>query len=199
MNIDDIYIERLEKYIGENGKIFRREKEIEIIDIRDVEIRYLLEETEKGYELSVMERGVKRYTIEEYFSESEKEIKRKLALTLKAHFGESIDDKRWQGFLKITDFEECKKLMNLYMEPEYYSIRNPQARKFNLEKEQEQYNIYFLYDNGEKKYFEKGESVSDAFFHLYYDVFCFKRGLKHIKEYQLLFDDNIEEIYHYLI
>ena len=61
------------------------------------------------------------------------------------------------------------------------------------------YNIYFLYDSGEKKYYEKGINVSDAFFHLYYDAFLFKRGIKHIEEYQILFDDKIENIYDYLI
>ena len=117
----------------------------------------------------------------------------------KAHFEEEIDYKKWQGFHEIKNFEECKKQMNLYLEPEYYSIMQPQARKFNLEKEQEQYNIYFLYDSGEKKYYEKGINVSDAFFHLYYDAFLFKRGIKHIEEYQILFDDKIENIYDYLI
>ncbi len=199
MDIDDIYIEQLKKYLGENAKIFRREKGIEVFHTRDIEIQYLLENTEKGYALSLIERGVKRYTMVEYFLESEKEIKRKLALTLKTHFEEEIDYKKWQGFHEIKNFEECKKQMNLYLEPEYYSIMQPQARKFNLEKEQEQYNIYFLYDSGEKKYYEKGINVSDAFFHLYYDAFLFKRGIKHIEEYQILFDDKIENIYDYLI
>jgi len=140
--LNDIYFETLEKYVGKKLDIIKGENTIKFYD--DVEIQYILEEKDKIYSFYIVERG-KRSKLAEYFSE--REMKRELALTIKAFLGEEIDYSKSKEFDNIKNLEECKKLMNRYIEREYYSIMNPEAMKINLEKEKDKYNIYFLNNN----------------------------------------------------
>lgn len=115
-----------------------------------------MEEKNNIYSFYVVERG-KRSKLAEYFSE--KEMKRNLAINIGGLFGETIDYNKSEEFNNIKDLKEGKKLMELYIEPEYYSIMNPQALKINLEQGEKQntYNIYVLTNRNrnEKRYIEK--------------------------------------------
>lgn len=190
INLDDIYIERLEKYVGKKIKIFKKENEIEFY--YDVEMQYILEEKDKVYYFYSVERG-KRSEIAKYFSE--KEMKRRIAINIKGFFGGTIDYNNLEKFRNIKNFEKGKELMSLYMEPEYYSIMEPKAIKINLEQgdNDDTYNIYFLSNKNEKKYIEKNADISFAFFRFYAESYYLKRSLKRMKEYEAIFEDKIEE------
>jgi len=187
--LDDIYFETLEKYVGKKLDIIKGENTIKFYD--DVEIQYILEEKDKIYSFYIVERG-KRSKLAEYFSE--REMKRELALTIKAFFGEKTDYGDLKKFRNISSLEEGKKLMSIYIESEYYSIMNSEAMKINLEnaEEKNRYNIYFLNDNYEKKYIERNIDISFAFFRFYNEARSLKRHFKMIKEYEMIFDDSIE-------
>lgn len=189
INLDDIYFEKLEKYVGKELNIFKEKNEIEFY--ADVEIQYILEEKDKIYSFYIVERG-KRSKLAEYFSE--KEMKQELALTIKGLFGEKIDYSNLKRFRNINSLDEGKRLMSIYVESEYYSIMNPEIMKINLEnaREEYKYNIYFLNDNNEKKYIEKDIDISFAFFRFYNEARSLKRHFKIIKEYEMIFDDSIE-------
>ena len=188
--LDDVYFEKLEKYVGKELNIFKRENKIEFY--YDWEIHYILEEKDKISSFYIVERGKKRSKLAEYFSE--KEMKQELALIIKGLFGEKIDYSDLKRFRNINSLDEGKKLMSIYVESEYYSIMNPEAMKINLEnaKEEYRYNIYFLNDSNEKKYIEKNIDISFAFFRFYNEARSLKRHFKIIKEYEMIFDDNIE-------
>jgi len=186
--LNDIYFETLEKYVGKKLDIIKGENTIKFYD--DVEIQYILEEKDKIYSFYIVERG-KRSKLADYFSE--REMKRELALTIKAFLGEEIDYSKSKEFDNIKNLEECKKLMNRYIEREYYSIMNPEAMKINLEKEKDKYNIYFLNNNNEKKYIEKNIDISFAFSRLYNEACYLKWYFNLINEYEVIFDDKIEE------
>ena len=185
--LDNIYFEKLEKYVGKKLDFIKRENEIEFYE--DVEIHYILEEKDKIYSFYIVERG-KRSKLADYFSE--KEMKQELALTIKAFFGEKVDYSKSKEFDNIKSLEECKKLMDKYIEQEYYSIMNPEVMKINLEKEKEKYSIYFLNDNNEKKYIEKYIDISFAFSRFYNEACYLKWYFNIIKEYEMIFDDSIE-------
>ena len=187
--LNDIYFETLEKYVGKKLDIIKGENTIKFYD--DVEIQYILEEKDKIYSFYIVERG-KRSKLAEYFSE--KEMKQELALTIKGLFGEKIDYNILEKCRNIKNLEEGKKLMDMYVESEYYSIMNPEIMKINLEnaREEYKYNIYFLNDNNEKKYIEKDIDISFAFFRFYNEARSLKRHFKIIKEYEMIFDDSIE-------
>ena len=189
INLDDEYLKKLEKYVGKKLEIFKEENEIKFYE--DVEIHYILEEKDKIYSFYIVERG-KRSKLAEYFSE--KEMKQELALTIKGLFGEKIDYNNLKRFRNINSLDEGKKLMSIYVESEYYSIMNPEIMKINLEnaREEYKYNIYFLNDNNEKKYIEKDIDISFAFFRFYNEARSLKRHFKIIKEYEMIFDDSIE-------
>lgn len=189
INLDDIYFEKLEKYVGKELNIFKEKNEIEFY--ADVEIQYILEEKDKIYSFYIVERG-KRSKLAEYFSE--KEMKQELALTIKGLFGEKIDYNILEKCRNIKNLEEGKKLMDMYVESEYYSIMNPEAMKINLENGEEEYrySIYFL-NNNEKKYIEKNIDVSFAFFRFCNEARSLKRSLKNMKEYEIIFEDKIEK------
>ena len=187
--LDDVYFEKLEKYVGKKLKIFKGENEIEFYD--DVEIQYILEEKNNIYSFYIVERG-KRAKLAEYFSE--KEMKQRLAITIKGLFGEKTDYSNLEKFRNIKKLEEGKKLMSIYVEPEYYSIMNPEVMKINLEEgKKDRYNIYFLSNNNEKKYIEKNINISSAFFRFYNEARRLKRYLKRMKEYEIIFEDKIEK------
>ena len=187
--LDNIYFEKLEKYVGKKLDFIKRENEIEFYE--DVEIHYILEEKDKIYSFYIVERG-KRSKLADYFSE--KEMKQELALTIKGLFGEKIDYSNLKRFRNINSLDEGKRLMSIYVESEYYSIMNPEIMKINLEnaREEYKYNIYFLNDNNEKKYIEKDIDISFAFFRFYNEARSLKRHFKIIKEYEMIFDDSIE-------
>ena len=190
--LDDIYFEKLEKYVGKKLKIFKGGNEIKFYD--DWEIHYILEKKEEIYSFYQVERGI-CHKPTEYFSE--KEMKRHLALTIKALFGKKVDKSKAKEFRNIKNLEAGKKLMELYMEPEYYSIMNPQALKINLEQgeEKDTYNIYFLNDRNEKKYMQKdlNTNTSSVFFRLYNETLYLKTSFQRVKEYELVFEDKLSE------
>ena len=196
--LDDIYFEKLEKYVGKKLKIFKGENEIEFY--ADVEIQYILEEKDKIYSFYIVERG-KRSKLAEYFSE--KEMKRNLAINIGGLFGETIDYNKSEEFNNIKDLKEGKKLMELYIEPEYYSIMNPQALKINLEQgeEKDTYNIYILTNRNEKRYIEKNIDICFAFSRFYNEALFLKVSLQRVKEYELVFEDKLseEEFYDFVI
>jgi len=189
INLDDEYLKKLEKYVGKKLDIIKEENEIEFYE--DVEIHYILEEKDKIYSFYIVERG-KRSKLAEYFSE--KEMKQELALTIKGLFGEKIDYNNLKRFRNINSLDEGKKLMSIYVESEYYSIMNPEIMKINLEnaREEYKYNIYFLNDNNEKKYIEKNIDSSFAFSRFYNEACYLKWHFNIIKEYEMIFDDSIE-------
>ena len=188
INLDDEYLKKLEEYVGKKLEIFKEENEIKFY--ADWEMHYILEEKDNIYSFYKVERG-KRSKLAEYFSE--KKMKQRLAINIKGLFGEKIDYSKPKEFNNIKNLEDGKKLIAVYIEPEYYSIMNPEAMKINLEKEKEKYHINFLNDSNEKQYLEKNIDVSFAFSRLYNEARYLKRFFNKIKEYEVIFDDKIEE------
>lgn len=186
--LDDAYFETLEKYVGKKLRIFTEEENrIEIYD--DVEIQYLLEQKDNVYSLYIIERG-KPSKEADFFSE--KELKQQFALIMKGLFGEPPDYSNLKPFYDIKGFEDGKKLIMQYGDPQYYSIMKPEPMKINLEKEKDTYNIYFLNNKKEKAYIEKNADAPFALFRLYTASLSLKRHFKIRREYERVFEEKLE-------
>lgn len=187
--LDIFYIEKLEEYIGKKIKIINQRNTIKVI--KDVEMQYILEEdTPNHYSFYCVERG-KPSLIANYSSVIK--MKRNFAIIMKGILGDSLDYSKLEKFRQVNDRTELEKLMELYIGKEYYSIIKPEKRKINLEYTREgKYNIYLLWDENQKYYFEQNAEIPFAFFRFYTTALSFKSDLEDIRQYQEIFKDKLE-------
>lgn len=187
--LDIWYIKKLEKYIGRKIKIINQRNKVKVIE--DVEMQYILEEdTPNHYSFYCVERG-KPSLIANYSSAIK--MKRNFAIIMKGRLGDSLDYSKLEEFRQVEDRTELEKLMELYIGKEYYSIIKPEKRKINLEYTKDQkYNIYVLWDENQKYYFEQNAEAPFAFFRFYTTALSFKSDLEDISQYQKIFRDKIE-------
>lgn len=187
--LDTFYIKKLEEYIGKKIKIINQRNTVKVIE--DVEMQYILEEdTPNHYSFYCVERG-KPSLIANYSSTIK--MKRNFAIIMKGILGDSLDYSKLEKFRQVNDRTELEKLMELYIGKEYYSIIKPEKRKINLEYTREgKYNIYLLWDENQKYYFEQNAEIPFTFFRFYTTALSFKSDLEDIKQYQEIFEDKLE-------
>lgn len=187
--LDTLYIKKLEEYIGKKIKIINQRNKVKVIE--DVEMQYILEgNSPNHYSFYSVERG-KPSLIANYSSTIK--MKRHFAFRMKGIFKNSLDYSKSEELRHSKDITEVEKLMELYIGKEYYSIIKPQKRKINLEYlKNEKYNIYLLWDENQKYYFEQNAETSFAFFRFYNNALSFKSDLEDISQYQEIFEDKLE-------
>lgn len=189
INLEKVYLKKLEEYVGKTLNIVSNESEITVI--YDVETSYVLKEEKLFYSFYCMQRN-ECIKIAEYHSEQE--MKKKFAIAIKGFFGEEID---YSGSEEMEDTEklsDVNKIMKSHIGERYYSIMNPQKLKINLEqKEANKYNIYLLGADGECDYIEENEEAPFVFERFYNEAIYLKVILERIGEYELIFEDKLSE------
>lgn len=194
INFEEMYLEKLQKYVGRKLNIIQKENEIKII--YDVETSYVLKENHnKQYSFYSIQRN-ELMEIAEYYSEEE--MKREFAIAIKGFFSEEID---YSGANKLETAKEMsvvKGVMESQIGNEYYSIGQSQEMKINLEQKGEnEYNIYLLGTNGERNYIEENLEAPFVFVRFYNEALFLKVMKERIEEYQEIFNEKLseEEIY----
>lgn len=194
INFEEMYLEKLQKYVGRKLNIIQKENEIEII--YDVETSYVLKENHnKQYSFYSIQRN-EIMEIAEYYSEEE--MKREFAIAIKGFFSEEIDYSGSDELETAKEMSVVKGVMESRIGNEYYSVGESQEMKINLEQKGEnEYNIYLLGTNGERNYIEENLEAPFVFVRFYNEALFLKVMKERIEEYQEIFNEKLseEEIY----
>lgn len=184
------YLNKLSQYIG--GNINVSEKPNEIIIGYDIETRYVLKKEQMHYVLYVEVRNL-RDKIAVFHTELE--MKRKFALYMRNIFGTSIEYLHTEEIEMASDITSLRNIVSRYLENKFYSIDHLEKNKINLEKKAYNlYDVFFLNENGEKKFIEQNQSAPYIFGRFYNEIVFLKETLLRIYEYETIFGDALNYV-----